>query len=236
MNKFDLVGRVMYSEIKAFQNGKSKITFTLVYSISNRNNSFFRCESFEPSIIDNLQDGMIVQLLDYVPKTATWKDAQTGQNRSKAFLDVRSLELKGYHQEPESEKGTGFIVNEQPEPSNEMLEKAEAWEKELEQDTNKQAEIQKKEQEKQKIIDSMKANVDELIEAIDKELPTKIPPQEEEKPLDVVQAIKSTHISPKEIQDKFVQGWEMNENFFPEADFGEQDLEIDYEAIKQTKG
>lgn len=232
MNKFDLIGRVMYSEIKAFQNGKSKITFTLVYSISNRNNSFFRCESFEPSIIDNLQDGMIVQLLDYIPKTATWKDAQTGQNRSKAFLDIRSLELKGYHQEAESEKGTGFIVNEQPEPSKEMLEKAEAWEKELEQDTNKQ---QKKEEENQKIIDSMKANVDDLIKAIDKELPTTIP-KEEEKPLDVVQAINSTHISPKEIQNKFIEGWEMNENFFPEADFGEQDIEIDYEAIKQTKG
>lgn len=93
MNKFKLVGEILNAKPVVFPSGKAKITFSLKAMISQKQFTFLNCESWNQSWVQGgIQNGMIVELTNYIPQTQTWL-GQQGQKQYKQIIVVNEIEV-----------------------------------------------------------------------------------------------------------------------------------------------
>lgn len=93
MNKFKLIGEILNAKPIVFQNGKAKITFTIKAMVSQKQFTFLNCESWNPAWVEGgIQNGMIVELTNYIPQTQTWL-GQQGQKQYKQIIVVYEFDV-----------------------------------------------------------------------------------------------------------------------------------------------
>lgn len=96
MNEFRLIGEVLSIVSWDFPSGKSKITWTLKAMISDKRFTFLQCETWNDALKQGLANGMVVELIHYIPQTQSWV-SKTGVTNYKHVIVVNNLLIHQQH-------------------------------------------------------------------------------------------------------------------------------------------
>lgn len=118
MNKFQLIGTVSYFEVKEFPKEDrviKKCNWMLNCKIGNQFNNL-PCESWNHSF-ENLMNGMVIELTDYIPKNNRYQDKVTAQWVSRFVIDVKEARVVF----EEEVGGRGLVVNQTTTPQTQPI-------------------------------------------------------------------------------------------------------------------
>ncbi|MGL5204805.1 MAG: hypothetical protein ACRC63_00985, partial [Metamycoplasmataceae bacterium] len=69
-----------------FESGRQKMQFNVIC-----NRSFIECETWNSKIIEELKEGDVVRMTNYIPSKSSWISKQTGAKQFKSFINVEEL-------------------------------------------------------------------------------------------------------------------------------------------------
>lgn len=92
MNEFRLIGEVSNVKPYNFPSGAAKVTFTLKAYVTQKKMTYLNCESWNKSFVENMVDGMLIELTNYIPQTQSYQD-RTGAKVYRQVIVVQNFAL-----------------------------------------------------------------------------------------------------------------------------------------------
>lgn len=110
MNRQRLIGQVAYLKQQAgtSQNGREWYKWNFVLScFQNGIYNNIPCSTFSRTVGMTLQDGLTIELVEYIPTNRSWEDKQTGQKKHWFDLNVLGIAVVGVGENGD----TGYVEN-----------------------------------------------------------------------------------------------------------------------------